>query len=222
MPRKGWAFILLAVVALAVAFSAEGHRSGCHRWHSCPSDRGTYICGDLGYCSQCSDNQYCLAGQRRANIQPHSPESKDFRRTFIEFTGKVVGVTDGDTITVLHDRLGEGIRLHGIDCPEKGQAFGQRAKQFTSELAFGKDITVKVYDVDKYGRTIGDVILPDGRNLNQELVRAGMCWWYRKYAPDDEILAQLEASAREAKSGLWVDPNPVPPWEWRRRGGGRG
>ncbi len=106
-----------------------------------------------------------------------------------DFTGKVVGVSDGDTITMVHKGNGERIRLHGIDSPEKRQAFGKRAKQFTSRLTYGKEVTVEVYGVDCYGRTIGDVILTDGRVLNHELVKAGMCWWYRKYAPDDEQLA---------------------------------
>ncbi len=68
---------------------------------------------------------------------------------------------------------------------------------------------------DRYGRTIGEVMLPDGRVLNHELVKAGFAWWYRKYAPDDDALEQLEQEARDAKLGLWVDPHPVPPWEWR-------
>jgi len=136
---------------------------------------------------------------------------------FADFSGKVVGVMNGDTITVLHNGKGERIRLNGIDCPEKGQAFGQRAKRLTSELAFGKEVTVTVFDSDKYGRSIGDVSLPDGRNLNHELVEAGLCWWYRKYAPHDKDLVWLEIEAREAKRGLWADPNPVPPGEWRKR-----
>ena len=74
-----------------------------------------------------------------------------------------------------------------------------------------------VMDVDRYGRTVGEVILPDGRVLNHELVRAGLAWWYRRYAPDDKTLEQLERGARGANRGLWADPNPVPPWEWRRR-----
>ncbi len=78
---------------------------------------------------------------------------------------------------------------------------------------FGKTVTVR--DQDRYGRTITDVILPDGRVLNQELVKAGMCWWYRKYS-DDQTLGELEAEARQQKHGLWADPSPVPPWEWRR------
>ena len=105
-----------------------------------------------------------------------------------DFAGRVVGVSDGDTITVLHNGKGERIRLHGIDCPEKRQAFGKRAKQFTSELVFGNTVTVQVVDLDRYGRTVGEVLLPDGRSLNHELVRAGLAWWYRRYAPDDEMM----------------------------------
>ncbi len=86
----------------------------------------------------------------------------------------MVGVADGDTITVLHNGKGERIRLHGIDCPEKRQAFGKRAKQFTSTLVFGNTVTVQVLDRDRYGRTVAEVLLPDGRSLNRELVRAGL------------------------------------------------
>ncbi len=117
----------------------------------------------------------------------------------------------------MHNGKDERIRLHGIDCPEKRQAFGRKAKQFTSGLVFGNTVTVTVMDVDRYGRTVGEVILPDGQVLNHELVRAGFAWWYRKYAPEDGTLAQLEADARQAKRGLWADAEPVPPWEWRGR-----
>ena len=128
-----------------------------------------------------------------------------------------MGVSDGDTITVMHNGKGERIRLHGIDCPEKRQAFGNRAKQFTSTLVFGKTVTVQVMDRDRYGRTVGEVLLPDGRSLNRELVRAGFAWWYRRYAPDDETLDQLEHEAWGTQRGVWADPHAVPPWEWRRR-----
>ncbi len=116
---------------------------------------------------------------------------------------------------MLHNGQGERIRLHGIDCPEKRQAFGNRAKQFTSTLVFGNTVTVQVMDRDRYGRTVGEVLLPDGRSLNRELVKAGFAWWYWRYAPDDETLAQLEREARRTKRGLWADPNPIPPWQWR-------
>ncbi len=90
-----------------------------------------------------------------------------------EFTGRVMGVSDGDTITVLHNGKAERIRLHGIDCPEKRQAFGKRAKQFTSNLVFAKTVTVQILDRDRYGHTVGEVLLADGRSLNRELVRTG-------------------------------------------------
>jgi micrococcal nuclease len=128
----------------------------------------------------------------------------------------VVGISDGDTISVRHGTRAEKIRLNGIDCPEKKQAFGQRAKQFTSKLAFGNDVLVKTFGRDRYGRTLGDVVLSDGRILNQELVKAGLAWWYAKYSKDS-TLRQLQEAARQAKRGLWVYPDPVPPWEWRHR-----
>jgi len=137
-----------------------------------------------------------------------------------DFTGKVVGITDGDTIKVMHNGRAEKIRLNGIDCPEKGQPFGTKAKEFTSEMVFGKTVTVHVTDTDRYGRTVADVILTDGRILNRELVAAGLAWWYKRYS-QDKSLGQLEADARAARRGLWADPEPVPPWCWRMRQKGR-
>jgi endonuclease YncB( thermonuclease family) len=134
-----------------------------------------------------------------------------------EFTGKVVGVSDGDTIKVLRAGKQVRVRLSGIDCPEKRQAFGKRAKRFTSDLVFAKEVTVKVMDVDRYKRIVGEVILKDGTILNHELVRAGLAWWYQRYAPGDQTLERLEKTARENKRGLWADPHPVPPWEFRRK-----
>jgi endonuclease YncB( thermonuclease family) len=134
-----------------------------------------------------------------------------------DFSGPVVSVLDGDTLEVLHHQHPERIRLAGIDCPEKGQPYGKHAKQAASDLAFGKEVTVQTHGHDKYKRTIGDVLLPDGMNLNQELVKQGWCWWYRKYAPGDTVLEGLERDAREGRKGLWADPQPVPPWEWRKQ-----
>jgi micrococcal nuclease len=134
-----------------------------------------------------------------------------------EFSGSVVSVLDGDTIEVLHNTHPDRIRLSGIDCPEKGQAYGQRAKHAASALAFGKDVTVQTHSHDKYKRTLADVLLPDGTNINHTLVKDGWCWWYRKYAPWDTVLEGLEKEARDGRKGLWADPQPVPPWEWRKR-----
>jgi micrococcal nuclease len=115
----------------------------------------------------------------------------------------------------MHNRLAERIRLSGIDCPEAKQAFGTRAKQFTGDLAFGQVVTVHVRDVDRYKRTVAEIILPDGRSLNRELVRAGLAWWFQRYARHETILAELEVDARAAQRGLWADKNPIPPWEFR-------
>jgi len=131
-------------------------------------------------------------------------------------TGRVVKVADGDTITILTENFKQvKIRLHGIDCPESSQDFGTRAKQFTSELCFGKTVKVEALDTDRYGRTIGLVILPDGKVLNKELLRAGLAWHYKHYDKSQEF-ADLETAAKSKKAGLWVQPNAIAPWEFRR------
>lgn len=132
------------------------------------------------------------------------------------FTGRVVSVSDGDTIVILRPgNIQEKVRLAEIDCPEKGQPFGQAAKRKTGDLVSGKTVSVEFRTTDRYGRTVGEVFLPDSSSLNRELVRSGYAWWYRQYS-EDESLGVLEAEARGARRGLWSEPNPVPPWEWRR------
>jgi len=130
------------------------------------------------------------------------------------FTGKVVRVSDGDTIQVMHNGMAEKVRLHGIDCPEKKQAYGRKAKEFTASLVAGRTVMVEVKDRDRYGRTVGRVFLPDGSCLNEALVKAGYAWHYKQYS-NDSTLAQLELDARRASRGLWKDPHPVAPWDWR-------
>ena len=130
-------------------------------------------------------------------------------------SGQVVSVLKGDSIEVLHHQQAERIRLNGIDCPEKGQAYGKHAKHAASAIAFRKEVTIQTHGKDKYTRIIGGVILEDGTNVNHTLVKDGWCWWYRKYAPEDTALKGLEREARDGRQGLWADPQPVPPWEWR-------
>ena len=116
-----------------------------------------------------------------------------------EFSSLVVSVIDGDTIKVLHENHSERIRLSGIDCPEKEQAYGKKAKQAASELVFGKEVTLRLMPRIKHGRTIADVLLPNGTNVNQQLVKEGWCWWYQKYASNDLALKQSEQEAKAAK-----------------------
>ena len=129
--------------------------------------------------------------------------------------GKVIKIADGDTLTLLtSSREQVKVRLAGIDTPERKQPFGNRAKQALSNLAFQKQALVEVETTDRYGRTVGTVFV-GSQNLNAELVKQGMAWVYRKYT-DDERLYVLESEAKQSKRGLWLDENPIPPWEWRR------
>jgi len=100
-----------------------------------------------------------------------------------QFAGKVVGISDGDTISVLREGKAVKVRLYGVDALEKAQAFGTQARKFTSDLVFQRDVTVEIRAIDRYGRLVGEVLLPDGWSLGHELVRAGLAWWYRQYAP---------------------------------------
>jgi micrococcal nuclease len=143
------------------------------------------------------------------------PSGRDYRIRD-NFTGRVVGIYDGDTITVLRAGKAVTVRLYGVDAPEEKQAFGAVAKHFTSGLVFHKTVTVLVHDTDWYGRLVGEVLLPGGRSLNESVVRRGLAWWYQYYAPHDTTLAQLEQDARTAHRGLWSDPHAIPPWEFRK------
>ena len=136
-------------------------------------------------------------------------------------TGRVVGVADGDTITVLDaDKVQHKIRLSGIDAPEKKQAFGNRSKESLSELAVDKTVNVETSKRDRYGRQIGKVLV-NGRDVNLVQVERGMAWFYRQYqrdqSPNDRRLYEAaEDAAKADKRGLWRDAEPVPPWEFRR------
>lgn len=131
--------------------------------------------------------------------------------------GKVVRVADGDTITLLVDGTKQvKVRLYGIDCPEYKQDFSQVAKDFTAEKCFQQNVSIEVKDIDKYGRIVGRVILPNGEILNEELLKAGLAWHY-KHFDKSEKLAQLERIAQEKKIGLWSITKPVEPWNFRRK-----
>lgn len=138
-------------------------------------------------------------------------------------SGKVIGVMDGDTIEVLDaTKTPRRIRLEGIDAPEKAQPFGARSKQHLSDQVFGKHVEVLSNKTDKYGRTVGKVMV-GGKDANLGQVRSGFAWHYKEYqkeqsASDRVAYANAETSARDMKSGLWNDLKPMPPWEWRHGG----
>lgn len=137
-------------------------------------------------------------------------------------SGKAVAVLDGDTIMVLREREQIRVRIAGIDAPEKKQAFGQRSKQAMSDCAFGKEVAVEWKKLDRYGRTIGKVIA-DGVDCGLRQIELGMAWHYKAYAKeqsreDREAYAAMEDQAKAQRRGLWVDADPVPPWEYRHGG----
>lgn len=141
-------------------------------------------------------------------------QPKELRELYT-FTGKVIGIKDGDTFEVLYDNEPERVRLAEIDCPEKAQAFGTKAKQYASDLCFGKTVTVTNTGRDRYGRIVGKVVTEDGINVNEELVKAGFAWHYKQYS-DSEILDEYEQQARTQKIGLWSAKRPVAPWDYRK------
>jgi endonuclease YncB( thermonuclease family) len=136
--------------------------------------------------------------------------------------GKVVNVADGDTLTVLDDKKTQHkIRLQGIDAPEKAQAFGQKSKQSLNQLVHSKMVTVEFEKKDKYGRTVGKVLL-NGTDVCLEQIKLGMAWHYKQYQSeqskeDREIYAQAEQLAKSQAIGLWRDKNPMSPWDFRKQ-----
>lgn len=128
--------------------------------------------------------------------------------------GKVIHVSDGDTVDVLAGKETIRIRLDGIDAPETRQAWGTRSRDALRQLVYQQRVEVITGKKDRYGRVLGTII-KDGLNVNLEMVRMGMAWVYRQYSQDLDFLV-AEAEAREQKRGLWQDKQPVAPWDYRR------
>lgn len=134
------------------------------------------------------------------------------------FQGKVVGISDGDTLTVLVDQRQRVVRLAEIDAPEKGQPWGTRARRSLAELCFGRTAQVLPHRIDRYGRTVGRVRCRDDagawHDASTEQIKRGMAWFYTRYG-NDAALRAGEQQARGARIGLWSHPEPVAPWDWR-------
>lgn len=131
------------------------------------------------------------------------------------FVGRVIKIADGDTITILVGKTQYRIRLGGLDAPEKKQPFGTQAKKALADKIFGEDVKIVWKKRDLYNRIVGDIYLDD-RWINKEMIQEGWAWHYRQYSKDPD-LAKAEQDARNAKRGLWIDANPIPPWEFRKK-----
>ncbi len=153
--------------------------------------------------------------------EQQSPTNPIIAKLEGEFTGKVVGIADGDTATVLDEsNTQHKIRFLGIDAPEKAQAFGQKSKENLSDLIFGKTVTVQVLKRDKYNREVAKILL-DGKDINLQQVKDGFAWHYKEYqreqtADDRKLYAEAEEEARKTKRGLWFDENPQTPSYFRK------
>lgn len=147
----------------------------------------------------------------------------DLQTEVAPYAAHVVAVTDGDTVRVIDvNQRQHKVRLQGIDAPEKSQPYGRRAKASLIELVAQKDVWVDTHKHDRYGREVGRILL-EGRDIDLEQLRRGLAWHYKAYAREQtpeqrQAYANAEAQAREAHLGLWADPAPVPPWEFRHRG----
>lgn len=132
------------------------------------------------------------------------------------FSGRVVRILDGDTYEVLASgNTLVRVRLMGIDAPEKNQAFGQRSKQTLGMLCGGQTVSVKPTGVDRYGRVLAYTFNRQGMNINAEMIRRGMAWHYTQYSKDPQ-LADAERFAQRNLIGIWSEPNPVAPWDFRK------
>jgi endonuclease YncB( thermonuclease family) len=136
-------------------------------------------------------------------------------------SGKVVALTDGDALTIEdHAKTPHKIRLAGIDAPELAQAFGSKAREALADKVLGKVVRVEVIDIDRSKQEVGRMYLGE-RFINRELVRDGFAWRFVRFDRPGEFKA-AEADARAHKRGLWIDPHPLPPWQFRRQHAARG
>lgn len=130
--------------------------------------------------------------------------------------GQVQRVADGDSFTLI-DSVGRQVevRMHGIDAPERNQPHANVARSTLQRLLEGQAVEIEVLDEDNYGRQVG-VVYRAGENINLTMVEAGHAWWYEYYASDNQALAEAQRAAVQRRLGLWAEPNPVAPWDWRR------
>ncbi|WP_305357082.1 thermonuclease family protein [Polaromonas sp.] len=197
------------------------HISQCKEGHR---DDGASLPGSKAFMTACTDHALLRAFHRRVwrcLLAVTLTLGMSSGAAAGVLGGRVVAVTDGDTITVLEaGKVQHVVRLSGIDAPEKKMPFGQRSKQSLSDLVYGRWVEVVGEKNDRYGRLVGKVLV-NGRDANLAQIQAGMAWHYKEYqreqtVTDRQMYAEAESNAAMTRQGLWADPNPVPPWDWRK------
>ena len=200
-----------AVLVLALGFSAVQYiNTGTLSWPEALLSKVTTTLRDYAARPEAgwrraADSLEKIGAAREGNPPP------DF-----DLTGRVVRIADGDTVSVLDaTNTQHKVRLYGIDTPEHDQPFGKAATIALRQLVDEKPVGVVVVTRDSYGREVG-TLYQQGVNINVAMVASGYAWWYQHYAPYEHQLAASEQRAREQRLGLWAQPHPVPPWDWRR------
>ena len=130
-------------------------------------------------------------------------------------SGKVIKVIDGDTFDLLTLKDTIRVRIYGIDAPERGMPYYDVAKKYLNELSYGKNVAIRIEDVDSYKRIVATVYLGNGENLGLSMINAGLAWHYKYYSNDKEF-STAEKKARRLRKGLWADKDPIAPWKSRQ------
>lgn len=206
--RKGG---LRALLFLVVGISLLQYlNTGSVSW---PTDVFRSITGSVGDYTQRPE-----AGWRRATekLEEIGASKEGQPPPDFDLTGRVVRVADGDTVSILDmNKQQHKVRLYGIDTPERDQPFGIAAKKALAARVADRNVGVVIVETDNYGRTVGTIYL-DEVNINASMVADGYAWWYQFYAPNNPELKVSEETARDKGLGLWSEPRPIPPWDWRR------
>ncbi len=204
------------LIFLLSAFSAlsYGHGGGLDSY-GCHNNRreASYQCHDGANAGKTYSSKEEMLRSIGAQSEP-----SDHQQSNLEvIQGKVVTITDGDTATILMNNTQYKIRLAEIDTPERAQPYGSKSKEILSGLIFGKEVTAKVQDRDRYGRYVARLYQGEV-DVSREMVQQGAAWVYQQYLRDQSLLL-VEQEARDAKRGLWSLPESqnVPPWKWRSK-----
>jgi endonuclease YncB( thermonuclease family) len=205
--RRGIRTVVLVLLALSLF---QYLNSGTVTW---PGDAGRAVMGTLTDFAGSS-----TSGWRRAAdaVEKIGAAREGEPVPAFDLEGRVVRVADGDTVSLLDaDNTQHKVRLFGIDTPEQDQPYGRAAKKVLLDLVAQQTVGVVVITTDSYGRKVG-TLYHEGVNINVAMVERGYAWWYQHFAPHERKLAASEQQARHQRLGLWADPHPVPPWDWRR------